>query len=69
MITALVSILIVFIVAAIFGWLLSAFIPDGKYRQASLVVLGLIVFLVVLSLLWPLFAGVLHLGAEPRSLR
>jgi len=69
MITALVYILVLLLVAAVFAWLISTFVPEGKYRQAALVVLGLIAFLIIVSLLWPMLSGLLHLRAPPPSLR
>jgi len=69
MISVLLTLLVVFLVAAVAAYLIRLLIPGDKFQQAALVVLGLIVFLIALSLLWPFIAPLLHLGAEPRSLR
>ena len=47
-------IFVLFLIAGFGAWLITLFFPAaGPYKQAALGVLALIVFLVVLSLLWP----------------
>ena len=66
MIAILIYILFVLLIAGFFAWLVKLLFPaDSPYKTAALGVLGLIVFLIVISLLWPLFSSALHLGAAP----
>lgn len=70
MIEVLFHIILVLLAAGGIAWLVNNFWPaESKYKTAALGVFALLVLLIILSMLWPLVAPLLHLGPEPRSLR
>ena len=62
----LLYVLVLFLIAGFTAWLINLFVPaEGPYKRAALGILGLIVFLIVLSLLWPFVAT--YAGPGPRT--